>query len=189
MVVTLSIRVWDSRSSSRVPSKHITGYVYFALCLSLSPTNEHLIASGCKGFDGVGSEVKIFDLRATAKPLCNLSFHRHDVTGCSFTPDGTHLVSASKDGSICAWNVDAAGAEERAAPVASHVTHAKLYTSISVGNSPAGAQSHQLFVGAFDGSVSTFSLVSKAGADPPLLLPGNSSQPFFTDGFDDANES
>ena len=39
------------------------------------------MTAGCKGFDSVGSVVKIWDLRNVLNPVQELSGHTHDVTG------------------------------------------------------------------------------------------------------------
>ena len=126
----LRVRIWDPRSSSasKMPAGEITDFVYFALCMDLHPDG-NLLATGCKGFNGVGCEVKIFDLRAVGKeksPLHAFRGHSQDVTACKFlssaNSSGTSnnsdsssgcgssslqapLVSCCKDGSIRAWDV------------------------------------------------------------------------------------
>ena len=55
----LSVRVWDPRcDASGAPIMHLTDYVYFPLCGGMDNSG-HLLATGCKGFDGVGCEVKV----------------------------------------------------------------------------------------------------------------------------------
>jgi len=108
----LKIRVWDPRSShtSKMPAGEITGFVYFALCMDLHPDG-NMLAAGCKGFNGVGCEVKIFDLRAVGKgnqPLHSYRGHTQDVTSCKFlgrANSSNPLVTCCKDGSIRAWDV------------------------------------------------------------------------------------
>ena len=133
----LSIRVWDTRcnnngSSNKIPAIHITGFVYFPLCVD---TCDYLVSTGCKGIDGVGGEVKLFDLRFLQssssssssgskqsigsslnktttfhQPLAVFAGHQHDVTGCKFTQNSSdsnnsnYIVSMSKDGTCRAWN-------------------------------------------------------------------------------------
>lgn len=115
----LKIRIWDPRAStSKVPAGEIAGFVYFALCMDLHPDG-NLLAAGCKGFNGVGCEVKIFDLRAIGngkQPVHNYHGHTQDVTSCKFLSgaSGTNfggslmqkpLVTCCKDGTIRVWDV------------------------------------------------------------------------------------
>jgi WD40 repeat protein len=99
----LFVRVWDTRSSSHsAPAQMVGGYVYFPVSMDVHPGGV-LLATGCKGFDSVGCTVKVWDLRSTAKPLFDFAGHSQDVVGCRFSRD--LLLSASKDGSLCAWNL------------------------------------------------------------------------------------
>lgn len=98
----LMVRVWDSRAASKQPASTINDFVYFPLCISMHE-NGFMLATGCKGFESVGCEVKVWDIRKTSEPLANLKGHTHDVTGCKFV--GDDLVSVSKDGSIFAWDL------------------------------------------------------------------------------------
>lgn len=56
----LCVRCWDPRTggSSSVPSMHLTDYVYFPLCGSVDSSG-NLLATGTKGFNSVGCEVKV----------------------------------------------------------------------------------------------------------------------------------
>ena len=108
----LCIRAWDTRTASKShPALHITSFVYFPLCMALH-ADGNLLAAGCKGFDGVGCEVKLFDVRNTKTPLSEFHSHRHDVTGCRFSMNSAGvtrgLISVSKDGSIALWDVGCA---------------------------------------------------------------------------------
>lgn len=103
--------------SSKYPALHITGFVYFPTCMALSRQQADgscwLLATGCKGFDGVGCDVKVFDIRKApqsatgceARPVVvELPGHRQDVTGCQFLSD-TIVLSASRDGTVCTWDI------------------------------------------------------------------------------------
>ena len=172
----LSIRVWDIRvnnsaNSNKSPAIHITGFVYFPLCVDVHSSRSHLLGCGCKGVDGVGGEVKIFDIRhlqqssnqsvnTNAKPMTVLTGHKHDVTGCSFSTISNHILSVSKDGTCRAFNWS--DADESPAVTASttktHETHLmidsldKFYTCMSV-MSPSQANIESAYVGAIDGSI------------------------------------
>ena len=109
----MCIRGWDTRQSSKVPAIHLTGFVYFPTSLTVS--NEgNLLAAGCKGFNGNGCEVKIWDLRVgngkSPNLLHELGGHEHDVTGVRFMKNNTaeipedYLVSVSRDGYMRRWD-------------------------------------------------------------------------------------
>jgi len=97
----LCVRIWDTRESSKQPCVHITGFVYFPLCMSINDDST-ILATGCKGFDSVGCEVKLWDLRMQTKLLQEFKGHSQDVTGIQFGAGS--LFSVSKDGSIFSWN-------------------------------------------------------------------------------------
>ena len=172
----LSIRVWDTRSQQKTPSMHITGFVYFPLCISLGK-NGISLATGCKGFESVGCEVKLWDLRNTRQQVSDFKGHTHDVTGCQFSQDSERLVSVSKDGSMYVWNTllgdgntstDSSEVESRAR-VASLRTLGKIFTGVAMVEpleaSYAGGANGALatmHVGAFDGSVTTVELRPQA---------------------------
>ena len=128
----LCVRGWDPKSaSSSLPALHITGYVYFPTSMAVHPDGKYL-ATGSKGFNSVGCEVKIWDLRNTSTPCVELKGHSHDVVGVKYSQGaggavratrrgessssgagggnthsdrgGLKLISASKDGSIFVWD-------------------------------------------------------------------------------------
>ena len=103
----LCIRVWDTRESSRQPAMHLTGYIYFPLCMDIH-NNSNIIATGCKGFNSVGCEVKFWDIRNPSQFLFECKGHTQDVTGCKFNKSSecNTFVSVSKDGSIFALNTN-----------------------------------------------------------------------------------
>lgn len=105
----LNLRVWDVRQSSSAPSVVISGYVYFALCMDIS-SDGFTIATGTKGFDSVGCEVKIIDLRNPSKFAKELRGHSQDVSGCRFSElDNKTVISVCKDSSIIAWDITQEG--------------------------------------------------------------------------------
>lgn len=169
----LCVRVWDFRSRSKLPSIHLTGYVYFPLCLSMHSSG-YMMATGCKGFDGVGCDVKLWDIRKPNRILTEFTGHTHDVTGCKFTSDGKYLVSCSKDGSIIAWYIDnditAAGLsqtkhkESQAHAAASVKSTGKYFTCLEVEESRGVVEEERegcclkFAAGAYDGSLSFYSM-------------------------------
>jgi len=161
----LCIRAWDTRNSQgNVPARHLSGYVYFPLCLALHPDGNTL-ASGCKGFNAVGCEVKLWDLRQTAAPLIEFRGHTQDVTGCRFSADGKDLVSVSKDGSLFAWNTTQSGAE---LPVA-QLSTGRIYSSLAV----LDGEEKTFAAGAFDGSISRVQLLSGNMRIDKMTAPGS----------------
>jgi WD40 repeat protein len=56
----LCVRVWDSRLSNNTsnPAMKLSNYTYFPLCGTLN-CDANLLVTGCKGFNGVGCEVKV----------------------------------------------------------------------------------------------------------------------------------
>ena len=123
----LKIRIWDPRKGSgtgtstgigmfKSPALEIGGFVYFALCLDLH-RDGLLLATGCKGFNNVGCEVKVWDLRYTGRgPIHDYIGHSQDVTACKYVYSDSssfanadasrsaQLVSCCKDGTIRVWN-------------------------------------------------------------------------------------
>jgi WD40 repeat protein len=121
----LCIRVWDVRMSSRQPpATTIQGFVYFPTSLAIN-TENCILAAGCKGIEGAGGSIKLFDLRTSNQLIVELNnnTHRHDVTGVSFgsnqrtqnnhneyDPNLT-AISVSKDGIACAWKSEASNVQ------------------------------------------------------------------------------
>lgn len=153
----LCVRVWDVRSSSGSGIiNHISGFVYFPLCISMD-CDGNMMATGCKGFNSVGCEVKLWDLRKTSKPLAEYLGHSQDVTAVKFSRDG-YLLSVSKDGTIMTWNPKLAAQRSTTDPTlrnqcVSMLSTDKNYTSLCVVNEGTDNQS-SFALGAFDGSIS-----------------------------------
>lgn len=61
----LCVRVWDTRLSNPIPAMRFSNYTYFPLCGALND-DATLLVTGCKGFNGVGCEVKV-----RMSPICN----------------------------------------------------------------------------------------------------------------------
>lgn len=105
------------RQSSKIPALHMTGFVYFPTCMTLDSSSGHMLAAGCKGFNGVGCDIKLWDLRYV-KPgafLNELRGHDADVTSCRYIGDDSALISCSRDGTMRKWDV--------ADPSGSHKLH------------------------------------------------------------------
>uniref|UniRef100_K3WSF6 Uncharacterized protein n=1 Tax=Globisporangium ultimum (strain ATCC 200006 / CBS 805.95 / DAOM BR144) TaxID=431595 RepID=K3WSF6_GLOUD len=119
----LTLKLWDERTNLRAPAQSFHGYVYFALCVDVSPDGNYFLTSS-KGFNGVGCEVRIWD-RRTGKQLYEFNGHQQDTTSCCFLPSATGSssndsvtspadsvrasaipipVTASKDGSVKVWD-------------------------------------------------------------------------------------
>lgn len=146
----LSVRGWDVRLKARQPVLHLKGYVYFPLCMDLDDSGNRL-ATGCKGFNGSGCEVKVWDLRKAA--LCGgYQGHTQDVRACIFlaSPSGTYLMSASSDGSVGIWDAET---DRKVA----WVNTGKLQYTAAAHNFYHNSKSY-FFLSAADGSVSLGSL-------------------------------
>lgn len=107
----MCVRGWDIRQPNKQPAVHLTGFQYFPLCLSVD-SSRPLLAAGCKGFNGVGCDLKMWDVRylRPGKFLAEFSGHQQDVTCCQFLPNSPSpiLLSGSRDSTLKCWpiNVD-----------------------------------------------------------------------------------
>jgi WD40 repeat protein len=115
----LCVRVWDVRMPSSSssggtggqPAACINGFVYFPLCIDVRKDGV-LFCTGNKGFDSIGCDVKVWDLRRWAQSpvgcVEELRGHSQDVTGCVFMENSStrtgSIVSSSKDGTVICWN-------------------------------------------------------------------------------------
>lgn len=172
----LCVRVWDLRESSLRPTIHLAGYIYFPTCMDVA-LDGWTVATGCKGFDRVGCEVRVWDVRRPARPLCDLRGHAQDVTACQFL-DGLPakgLLSASKDGCLMAWSAE--GGEGDAAVWTRAALHSLSRCITSLATLPRGGSGDeaeaeavgQAVLACRDGSLHVFSLPPVAG-DFALLL-------------------
>ena len=118
----LSVRVWDTRTAGvgadgcgasssggaggGQPAATLSGYVYFPLSLDVDASGTYL-ATGCKGFDNLGADVKVWDLRRTsggggsgggtnanATPHFSFEGHGMDASCAKFIGGGTTVLSA-----------------------------------------------------------------------------------------------
>eukprot|EP01038_Epipyxis_sp_PR26KG_P004742 gene4742-6653_t len=170
----LCIRTWDIRDSSRQPVVHITGYIYFPLCMDIHD-NGYLLATGCKGFNSVGCEVKLWDFRNTSQAICDYKGHSQDVTGCKFSKQQLSnetglLYSCSKDGTIFAWDWKATGNKTQDNVIDSFQTSGKNLSCMalteSIANEEVPKKSSQkvvesLVMGSIDGSILISSLYER----------------------------
>ncbi len=172
----LKVRVWDPKRHQSVPAMELSKYVYFPLCIDLH-SDGHTLVTGCKGFNGVGCEVKLWDLRAPTNPLFEGVGHTQDVTACSFllsdggnSGDGVGLlVTTCKDGSVRLW--DAAGGGE-----VCKYSGDKIYTSVAQIHGTAsvnGSDERDIFslcVGSFDGSMQRLGVRQAADGALSMVL-------------------
>eukprot|EP00944_MAST-04C_sp_MAST-4C-sp1_P010775 g10775.t1 len=108
----LKLRLWDVRSGIMKASQTYSGYVYFPLCMDIS-RDGHLLMTGSKGFNSVGCEIRIWDLRMN-KQMLELRGHDQDVKECFFLRFGdgkTRIISGSKDKTIRVWDINKYNAE------------------------------------------------------------------------------
>jgi WD40 repeat protein len=136
----LVVRIWDTRSQISQPSMVLSGYVYFPLCMDVESTT---LVTGCKGFNGVGCEVKIWDLRNPSEPTYNISGHTQDVTDC-YLFDGK-VFSVSKDGSYSLCD-SSSGTQNHLSPCSG-----KIHMCIAGGLQKSDVDS--ITIGSFDGSL------------------------------------
>lgn len=173
----LCVRVWDVREKSSVPAVHITGFVYFPLCMT-TQHDGNILATGCKGFNSVGCGVMLWDLRNTSKPLTELKGHTQDVTGCQFNPSNSNiLTSVSKDGSVHVWDM------EKLISVANYQFPKKWVSSIAVCDGMDGKDTHssEIIVGALDGSISVLNYSRLGGLKFSFTTQGIDQEDFSED--------
>ena len=115
----LRVRLWDARAGLLRQAGALEGFTYFPLALDAAP-NGHHVATSSKGFNGVGCEVRLWDLRrlgSGASPLLHtFTGHSQDATAVLFVSQG-RLASASKDGTVRVWSPGGGGGAAGAAPL------------------------------------------------------------------------
>ena len=147
----LSIKVWDVRTSSKTPAIRIGGFVYFGLTLDTS-NDGNLIIAGCKGFNGVGCDVKVWDLRNLNEPLGESSEHQQDVTSVRFLSN-QRFASCSKDGTVRLWDTQSHGPPKN---VATYNSGYK-YTSLCRLSDKESGRSSTFAAGSFEGHLELLS--------------------------------
>ena len=101
----LRLRVWDARDLRQAAAQTFAGYEFFPL--AVASAGPHLITAS-KGFGGEGGEVMLWDARRPgSEPLAVLRGHAQDATGVAFLRGGAGAASASKDGRVKLWDLEA----------------------------------------------------------------------------------
>ena len=101
----LRLRVWDARDLRQAAAQTFAGYEFFPL--AVASAGPHLITAS-KGFGGEGGEVTLWDARRPgSEPLAVLRGHAQDATGVAFLRGGAGAASASKDGRVKLWDLEA----------------------------------------------------------------------------------
>jgi WD40 repeat protein len=177
------VRAWDCRTSDgaatggATPSLVMGGYVYFPTSMCVAPGSAHLLATGCKGFNGSGAEVKCWDARQPAKPLVEFLGHTHDVTACTFVHVGQGadlrpvdgfadaVLSCSKDGSVGLWNTITKQKMAFSSGMNKH------FTSLAVLPSTSSGAAFDFAIGAYDGSLLLCTVVTAPQSGSPKTLP------------------
>ena len=119
----LCVRVWDTRSGTGAPVAALAGYTYFPLGLDIDEAGHALVTSS-KGFNDVGGEVRVWDLRRPSEAAeqwepqqtTEWSGHSADAVACVWLPaqlctqlgrsSQDIVATASKDGSVKLWSAD-----------------------------------------------------------------------------------
>ena len=131
------------------------------------------MVTGCKGFNSVGCEVKVWDIRRASAPLFNLTGHSQDVTDCCLFAG--NVLSVSKDGSIGLWRIS------DGTQLAWRAASRNVFTCIASGSPdtdsilPGGS----ITVAAFDGSLHRINVDTTASVSSGLLSTKASSKPFY----------
>lgn len=176
----LSVRGWDARSSEGKPVLHMKDYVYFPTCISTLPSDCNYLTTGCKGFNGSGCEVKVWDIRKTNKATLVFNGHTHDVNDCiylnqsnsandmeSYSPELLPcILSCSKDGSIAVWDTLTNTKVAWLSGCSRHFTSIMLIPTTSECAGDVGTV--HFMVGAYDGSLSYCTLSPSLGIDSSM---------------------
>jgi WD40 repeat protein/serine/threonine protein kinase/tetratricopeptide (TPR) repeat protein len=102
-----SVKVWDlaelaaNSSASRPGSRG-----FFARAIAFSP-DDRLLATG-----GADAVVRVWDLEARRERFA-LREHTDEVMGVAFPPGGQELLSVSRDGVACCWQLEGGGLVRR----------------------------------------------------------------------------
>lgn len=101
---TGEIRIWNTSTGQEV--RAITGLTSPVRSVAFSPDGKLIVSGGGKEADGLApaaGELKIWDA-GTGQERFNLVGHLDVVTSVGFSPDGTRIVSASRDKSAKVWD-------------------------------------------------------------------------------------
>ncbi|XP_064486508.1 WD repeat-containing protein 18-like [Ornithodoros turicata] len=92
------LQTWSLERSEQLQTKHICPGKVSAL--AVSPDGAHCIA-------GIQEKIFIWQI-CTGDLLAILSLHFQSITCLRFSDDGCHFASASRDGQVIAWDLNAA---------------------------------------------------------------------------------
>jgi len=112
----LRVRLWDARAGLLQAVGALQGFTYFPLALHAATDGCH-VATSSKGFNGVGCEVRLWDVRrlgqgsSQAPLLRTFAGHSQDATAVLFVSQG-RLASGSKDGTVRLWAWQEGGGEQ-----------------------------------------------------------------------------
>ena len=146
-----------------------SNYVYFPLNIQI---NDNYMVTGCKGFNSVGCEVKIWDVRSNVKPVFTLLGHSQDVTDTMLIKKNDRVLSVSKDGSIGLWSVltgDKISWKHRNEQVYTCIASGATTTNTTTLTTTHGSDEstnhiETVSIGSFDGSIHRFSLGSSSAS-------------------------
>lgn len=102
----MSLKLWDTKSSNLNIIETLKDYIYFPLSLDIDSTDKYILTAS-KGFDGVGCELKLWDLRQM-KVIYTMTGHTQDTTCCCIININNKMIgcSCSKDESIKSWDLN-----------------------------------------------------------------------------------
>jgi len=171
----MSIRSWDVRTNDRMPMMHIKDFVYYPTCIDIHPDG-NLIVVGCKGSNGGGGQIKLYDIRNTKTAVQEFLGHINDVVGCEFAVESKKILSVSKDGFAYLWDYETSITGK---PLSTLHLPDKPYLCMST---VVAAQSDDLgsaFVGLPDGSVGKLKIQKSKISSKPNLVYEEYTRPFF----------
>jgi WD40 repeat protein len=109
-----TMTVWDAQTGRELLTQKTHGQV---ATVAFSPDGKRL-ATGAVAWSGAGAlidrAIRVWDAE-TGQELYSLKGHPMEVTSVAFSPDGSRLASASRDGSVKVWNA-MTSQEARAVP-------------------------------------------------------------------------
>ena len=148
-------------------------YVFHApsdvLACTFSPFHPNLVAGGT-----YSGQVLLWDTRAKHLPVLksplSASGHTHPVYALSIvgTPNAHNLVSASTDGTVCAWALDMLARPQEALELV-HPAHAKTDEVAVTSLAFAHNETATFWVGTEEGTVFTANRYDRAGSKAGLV--------------------